>query len=216
MSKNSKKDKIQKKILVVVFVEGDTEVEFYKRLISHLRDFCGGRLSCEVKIHNLKGVGNYQSIAKRIFEKKIKKDYPGNSYEYKVFLSYDTDIFEFARKPSVNWKAVISLLKSLGADEVHEIKAKSSIEDWFLCDRDGIRLFLNISQSADVSKGNGLTGLKTLYKNANKTYVKGLKSTGLVDSLNLNLILPQICHQIHTLCKAVGVEGNGKVCPVKR
>lgn len=216
MPKNSKKDSIQKKIVVVVFVEGDTEVEFYKKLINHLRSLCGGRLSCEVKIHNLKGVGNYQSTAKRIFEKKIKQDYPANTYEYKVFLSYDTDVFEFARKPLVNWKTVISLLKTLGANEVYEIQAKSSIEDWFLYDRESIRSFLNISKNVEISKCNGLSGLKSLFQKVNKTYVKGLKSTDLVDSLNMNVIFPKICCQIYTLCHAVGLNCDGKQCTVKR
>ncbi len=97
-------------MVVVVFVEGDTEVDFYKKLINHLRSLCGGRLSCEVKIHNLKGVGNYQSTAKRIFEKKIKQDYPANTYEYKVFLSYDTDVFEVIENYLVPFKFCSTIL----------------------------------------------------------------------------------------------------------
>ncbi len=192
--------------LVLIFVEGDTEVEFYKRLISHLRLKVGGRLSCEVKIQNIKGVGNYQSIAKRIFEKKIKIDYPSNSYLYKIFLSYDTDVFEFSKKPAVQWESVISMFKSTGADDVTEIQAIRSIEDWFLYDQEGIRAFLKLSKQLELSEFKGLPGLRKLFHIANKTYIKGTKSAELVNSLDMNKIFPKICHQIQPICKAIGID----------
>lgn len=53
--KTDKRDK-QRKTLALIFVEGDTEVEFYKKMKEHLRQKSGGRLICQVEIHNLKGV----------------------------------------------------------------------------------------------------------------------------------------------------------------
>lgn len=44
--------------LAVIFVEGDTEVDFYKKLVSYYRNQHGGRLSCRVEIRNVRGVGN--------------------------------------------------------------------------------------------------------------------------------------------------------------
>ena len=36
--------------VVTVFVEGDTEVDFYKKLIAYLREKKGGRLSCKLDV----------------------------------------------------------------------------------------------------------------------------------------------------------------------
>ena len=57
--------------VITVFVEGDTEVDFYKKLIAYLREKNGGRLNCKVEVKNVKGVGNYQSKVCRIFEKSV-------------------------------------------------------------------------------------------------------------------------------------------------
>lgn len=56
MAKKSEKED-RKKTLALIFVEGDTEVDFYNKMKEHLRHKLGGKLACEVKIHNLKGVG---------------------------------------------------------------------------------------------------------------------------------------------------------------
>lgn len=61
------------KKLVVIFVEGDTEVEFYKKLVWYYRTQNGDRLSCRVEYGNVKGVGNYQSRAVRIFNTETLK-----------------------------------------------------------------------------------------------------------------------------------------------
>lgn len=45
-----------------------------------LRQKNGGRLICQVEIRNLKGVGQYQNTAQRIFKKKIKVTYPEDEY----------------------------------------------------------------------------------------------------------------------------------------
>lgn len=141
MAKKSEKKEDLKKTLALIFVEGDTEVDFYNKMKEHLRHKLGGKLACEVKIHNLKGVGQYQNTAQRIFEKRIKVDYPPEEYRYHVFLCYDTDVFEYAKKPPVDWSKVIKMLKELGAHEVLRVEAKTSIEDWFLLDMSGERLF---------------------------------------------------------------------------
>ena len=39
-------------VIVTVFVEGDTEVDFYKKLIAYLREKNGGRLHCKVDVRN--------------------------------------------------------------------------------------------------------------------------------------------------------------------
>ena len=213
MAKKTDKKAKQKKTLVLIFVEGDTEVDFYNKIKEHLRLMLGGKFLCEVKVHNLKGVGQYQNIAQRIFEKKIKVTYPEGEYRYKIFLCYDTDVFEFAKKPPVNWSKVIDMLKKLGAEEVFRVEAKSSIEDWFLYDIEGVRTFLKIPKKQKLIGYNGQIGLKQLFLKANKTYIKGIRSAGLVDALDMSVIFPKICEQINVICEAVGMNCNEeKVC----
>ena len=40
--------------IVTVFVEGDTEVDFYKKLIAYFREKNGGRLHCKVDVRNVR------------------------------------------------------------------------------------------------------------------------------------------------------------------
>lgn len=208
MAKKSEKKEDLKKTLALIFVEGDTEVDFYNKMKEHLRHKLGGKLACEVKIHNLKGVGQYQNTAQRIFEKRIKVDYPPEEYRYHVFLCYDTDVFEYAKKPPVDWSKVIKMLKELGAHEVLRVEAKTSIEDWFLLDIEGLRSFLKIPRKVKLSGYKGQNGLRQLFLKANRTYIKGIRCAGLVDALDMNVIFPEICGQIHTICETAGMNCN--------
>lgn len=202
----------QKKVLALFFVEGDTEVEFYNRVKEHLRQKLGDKLNCEVRIHNLKGVGQYQNTAQRIFEKRVKVIYPEDEYQYKIFLCYDTDVFEFAKKPPVDWVKVVGMLEKHGA-EVFRVEAKSSIEDWFLLDKEGLRTFLKLPKKQKITGYNGQNGLKQMFLAANKPYIKGMRCAGLVDALGMNVIFPKICGQIHVICETVGMDcSEGKVC----
>ena len=69
--KTDKRDK-QRKTLALIFVEGDTEVEFYKKMKEHLRQKNGGRLICQVEIHNLKGVDSIRIQHSVFLKRKLK------------------------------------------------------------------------------------------------------------------------------------------------
>ena len=175
-------------------MEGDTEVDFYKKLISHLREKQGGRLYCKVDVKNVKGVGKYQNKVCRIFEKSIKAQYP--NYNYKVVLCYDSDVFEFSPKPPVDWDEVTSIIRGKGASEVKLVKAVTSIEDWFLYDIEGLCKFLKLSKKVKMTGYKGQKGLSQLFLKANKTYIKGVRCNGLIDALDLNVIIPKIENEI--------------------
>ena len=66
----------------------------------------------------------------RTFRKSIIPQYPG--YEYHVILSYDSDVFEFSRKPLVDWDSVVKELKQSGVSDAEQVKAVRPAEDWFL------------------------------------------------------------------------------------
>ena len=46
--------------VVVLFVEGDTEVEFYKALVTNLRKMNEDSFACYIEYKNMRGVGNYK------------------------------------------------------------------------------------------------------------------------------------------------------------
>ena len=170
--------------LAVIFVEGDTEVDFYKKLVSYYRNQHGGRLCCRVEIRNVRGVGNYQSKVVRTFRKSIIPQYPG--YEYHVILSYDSDVFEFSRKPQVDLDSVVKELKQSGAVNVEQVKAVRSIEDWFLYDTEGLRKFLHLPSKFQMKGYSGQKGLEELFRKAKRTYIKGSACKGLVDALDMS------------------------------
>lgn len=190
--------------VIVLFIEGDTEEEFYKRLLFILRNKFGGQFSCNVIIKNIKGIDNYKSKVLRIFEKKIKVDYP-DSY-FIVLLCYDSDTFELAQKPHINWDDVIRDLNQRGADEVHRIIAKKSIEDWFLYDIHGILKFLRLPRDTKIPDGTGAKRLQLIFRKGNKAYIKGKRSNGFIECLNMERILSCICKDIKNLCTALGIN----------
>lgn len=197
--------------VVIIFIEGDTEEEFYKEMLSHLRQKNGGKFDCKIVLKNIRGVGNYKSKVSRIFEKKIKRDYPG--YYYEVILCYDTDVFEFAQKPPIVWNEIISALEIKGANRVKRVLARQSIEDWFLYDLEGLRTYLKLPKKFKITGYAKTKGLQTLFNKANKTYLKGTRCDGLVRALDMEKIFPYICPEISAICEAVGIDcENEKKC----
>ena len=66
----TQKDK-KKKTILAIFVEGDTEVEFYGKMVASIRQKVG-KGQCSIEIKNVKGVGNYQNKVCRIFENSLR------------------------------------------------------------------------------------------------------------------------------------------------
>jgi hypothetical protein len=197
------RDNMAEKV-VVIFVEGDTEEKFYKNMLSILRNKSGGRFPCNVVPKNVKGVGNYKNKVGRIFEKKIKVDYP-DSY-YSVLLCYDSDVFELAQKPHIDWDDVIKDLKSKGANEVHKVLAKKSIEDWFLYDIQGILKYLGLSKDTKIPNGTGVKRLQLIFRKGSKTYIKGQRNDKFIECLDIEKILYYICNDIKNICMALGID----------
>lgn len=188
---------------LVLFVEGDTEVEFYKRIISDARNrMPNRRLNINIEIRNIEGVGGFKNIALRKFIKDIKRKY-GIDYEYTIVLCRDSDVFELAQKPPVNWNEVETAFFDNGASKVIHIEAIHTIEDWFLYDFEGILSFLRLPKSTKMPKGNGYERLKTLFRKADKMYYKGMKSNGMVERLDIKKIVHNIHDQIGSLYNAL-------------
>lgn len=155
---------------LVLFVEGDTEVEFYKQVVANARKLHpAGRFDTNIEYRNVRGVGGFKSIALRKFTKEIKPKY-GDDCEFTIVLCSDTDVFDFAPKPPIKWDEVKKDLANSGAAKVIHVQAKRSIEDWFLYDIEGILGFLRLGKNTKVSGKNGYDKLQRLYKQANKEH----------------------------------------------
>ncbi len=191
---------------LVLFVEGDTEVEFYKAVITFAREKRENKMfDTHIEYKNIKGVGGFKNIALRKFVKEIKPKYDKDCI-FTVVLCSDTDVFELEQKPPVNWKDIKDSMISAGAKNVIMVKAKKSIEDWFLYDAENIISFLRLKKNTKISGNSGYDKLKNLYKQANKMYIKGMKSNGMVEKLDIEKISIAVKDQLAPLYKALGVK----------
>lgn len=193
---------------LILFVEGDTEVEFYKQVVANARKIHSmGRFDTNIEYRNVKGVGGFKNIALRKFIKEIKPKYPDDC-EFTIVLCSDTDVFEFASKPPIKWNDVKKELENNGASKIIHVQAKRSIEDWFLNDIEGILRFLRLNKKTKISGKNGYDKLQRLYKQANKVYFKGIQSNGMIGHLNIEKIADAVKDQLNPLYKALGIDKN--------
>ena len=140
---------------LVLFVEGETEIEFYKQVVAHVRKLHPqGMFDTNIEYKCIKGIGGFKNEVLRKFVKDIKTKYK-NDCVFKVVLCRDTDVFEFSQKPPVRWNEVEKALLENGAAEVIHVEACHCIEDWFLYDADGIISFLRLNKKTKVSGKSG-------------------------------------------------------------
>lgn len=189
---------------IILFVEGDTDKQFYGALLSKLHEKCEGKFPVKIIPKNIAGVGNYKSKVNRIYNNDIKIRNP--DVQFTVFLCYDTDCFEYSKKPPIDWRNVEKLLIASGIQKVIHIKAKKSIEDWFLKDIDGVLKFLRLNKHQKANGRNGQEILKALFKKANKTYIKGNDCKGFIESLNMCKIIDEIFEEIKPLCEFLNIK----------
>ena len=81
-------------------------------------------------------------------------------HSYSIIYSYDTDVFEFTQKPSINWKEVENKLYELGVNKIYHLSADKCIEDWFLLDLQGILNYLDIKKPKKIIGKNDVEKLE--------------------------------------------------------
>ena len=194
--------------VIILFVEGYTEYDFYKALITDIRVLHGEEFCCNIVYKNMKGVGNYKNDALKKL-RDVKNKYPESDIH--AFLCYDTDVFLFSRKPPVDMKVVKQHLLANGATKVDLIEANKSIEDWFLYDFDGVKKYLRLPERTTKENGVGQDVIKKLFKKAKRIYVKGDKLDGFIEKLNISLIRVKVCSNLRTLCNCLGLDCQ-KIC----
>ncbi|SDG46888.1 hypothetical protein [Desulfosporosinus hippei] len=198
--------------VIVIFIEGETEIDFYNRLIRQLHSFAPEQRFRvdELIIRNLKGIGNYKNRAKRVLKEIMSSRNAGINYT--VVLCYDTDVFDFSANPPVVWSEVEQQLKASGANKIIHVKAKRSIEDWFLYDVKGVLRYLRLPETSKIPKTGGADTIKALFKKAGKVYIKGSATKGFVETLDIKVIMTLICHDLKKLCKELGIKCSSDKC----
>ncbi|MCM1181943.1 MAG: hypothetical protein NC337_01040 [Roseburia sp.] len=191
---------------LVLFVEGETEVEFYRRVVLNAREMHPRKMfDTSIEYRCIKGIGGFKNEVLRKFVKDIRVKYEEKCV-FTVVLCRDTDVFEFSQKPPVRWDEVEADLLASGAAKVIHIEACHCIEDWFLYDAENIISFLRLNRKTKISGKSGYEKLQRLYKQANKVYYKGIKSNGMIERLDMERIVDSVKDQLNPLYKALGIE----------
>lgn len=189
--------------IIALFVEGPTEIEFYKAVVKFAHDAMETPFDCSFEWLDMHGIGNYKNTAARKFRNLKKKNPYSDIY---AILCIDTDAFELSKKPPIDKDKVKQALKEEGAKQVFYIEAKSSIEDWFLEDLAGVCSYLKLSPKTKRPPGRGQEALKTLFKSANRVYLKGNKTEGFIAKLDMPQIMSARCKELNPLCSLVGFD----------
>lgn len=189
---------------IVFFVEGYTEIEFIKALVQCLQQkSTESRRNLKIEYKNAKGIGNYQQKVLRVFKNKIFRENPNITFD--VVFCYDTDVFEYSRKPPVDWRTLETELMKEGAHKVVHIRAKYSIEDWFLKDYNGVLEFLRLPKKTSLPDGRGLKKLQSLFKKVNRVYLKGSKVDGFIQKLDMDKIVASLEQELAPLIELLNI-----------
>ena len=201
-----KKQEENKNQVLVIFVEGQTDKEFYEKMIEYIKSKNPNKNLKKIKIKNLKSVTNYNR-ATSIFEYEIAPKYKGASFE--IICSYDYDVFKnlYNIKPPVNWTKLKKQLKNnKNITNVHEIKAHDSIEDWFIKDMNGLCKYLDsgkIYKLKDLKGTKGEDKIKDLFKRNSKVYQKGYNARNFIGYLDFEVLYNALENELKTLKNSI-------------
>ena len=192
---------------VVIFVEGDTDEMLFKALIEHYRTVSMTEIR-PCKICNLKGVTRYSSKLVAKLQNEYLPEARKKGYQLQtICCSYDTDVFEVRNPLIVNWDTLRKTVKRMGIQEFLQLGIRSSIEDWMLCDMEGICRYLGLTTIPKSLKGNdGNAKLNDLYSKARRIYQKGYQVKELVASLDMSVIRKKNADALADLEKALNVS----------
>ena len=187
-------------------MEGETDEVFFKALIDYYRMVSITELH-PCRICNLRGVTRYSSKLLAKLRNEFLPDAKNKAYRIQTACcSYDTDVFEVRNPLMVDWNALKKAVKRMGIEELIQLGIKSSIEDWLLCDYEGICRFLKLKDFPKSLKGNsGSEKLNDLFGKAKKVYQKGYQTKDIVTALNMGVIRDKNKDVLEPLEKALSV-----------
>ena len=191
---------------VVVFVEGDTDVVFFRALLDFYRTSSATPIAT-YEVHNLKGVSKYNAK----FEGKLRHDIIPKSQKAgrqikTVCCTYDTDVFEYNEQPVVNWAAIRKIVSKLGLGFC-EVRVQSMIEDWLLDDMSGLCRYLGIREIPRSLQGNSaLERMQRLFRMKGVLYNKGYDIATFLPILDISIIRNKRRDALKDLEDALGVN----------
>lgn len=191
--------------LVVLFVEGDTDLVFFNALIQFYHTASKTPLH-NAEVVNLQSVTRYASkmvnkLQNRIIPSATAKGRSVNA----VCCSYDTDVFENGIHV-VDWVQIEKKVKRLGVCCFYKIGVKSMIEDWLLDDMSGLCSFLKLRPMPSLLTGKtGYEKLFNLFAKAGAKYTKGFSISSFIGYLDICLIREKHKETLAELEKALNV-----------
>lgn len=197
-----------------IFVEGDTDKLLFNLLISFLfknakkKEWGKDRLN----IYTLDGICNTEAIVRSTLDDLDNKD----KYSDTVLLIYDTDAFEYQKKPPISLERIerISLSNKC---EFFSIPIKHNVEDMIVFSLKEVIDYLKVPVDYKIPKDmNGLSLLKLLHKEVGLYYIKGNKCEGLLRCLDYSSISKKYCKVLKPLCDYLELECNANLCKIKK
>lgn len=203
MAKQNENSTVQ----VVLFVEGDTDEVMFRALVDHYKRISKAELN-PCKICNLRGVTRYTSKLIAKLQNEYIPEARKDGYRIQtVCCSYDTDVFEVGNPLIVNWEALRKTVKRMGVKDFIQLGIRSSIEDWILCDMEGICRYLKLKPVPTSLKGcDGNAKLNALYAKARRAYLKGYHTKELIAVLDMAVIRDKHKEVLMDLEKALNVS----------
>lgn len=197
-----------------LFVEGDTDKLFFTLLISFL--FKNAKKKewnkDTLKIITLDGICNADGIVNSTLSDLDNKD----KYDDTAVLIYDTDAFEYQKKPPISLERVERIVRN-NKCKFFSIPIEHNVEDMITFSLKEIINYLKIPSDYKMPKDlDGLTLLKLLHKEAGQYYIKGNKCEGLLRCLNYSAISKKYCKVLKPLCDYFELECNSNLCKIKR
>lgn len=201
------KKEVQRLPQVVIFVEGETDEVLFKALVEYYKGVSKKELR-PCKICNLRGVTRYSGKLLAKLKNEILPDARKGGYQVQaVCCSYDTDVFEVRNPLIVDWEGLRKTVNRMGIADFIRLGIKSSIEDWILCDLEGVCRFLKLKTVPKGLKGaDGCAKLNDLFAKAKRVYQKGYQAKGLVEALDMAAIRKCNKEVLKPLEAALGVE----------
>lgn len=196
-----------------IFVEGMTDKIFIENLINSLFENAKKKKlkKHELCVYSLDGICKAESIILDVLD-NIK-----NKNENTICLIYDTDAFEYSKKPPISVNRIQRLVNENGFSQFISIPIVHNIEDIIIFSKKEILFFLDLPKDYTIPKNlTGLEALKKMYKQAGKFYIKGNKAEDLFKELDYISIAGKFCHTFEKLCSYFDFNCSKNLCKIKK
>lgn len=184
----------RQKEIALIFVEGDTEEEFYSKL---LREYLNGTPK---SVKNLNGIFN---VHKKVLGKTEAFLHDNKEKVVRVYCCIDRESRDHNPPLDIevlrnSFKEIKVFKRVLSADA---IIATQMIESWFFYDTEGIYKFLKVPHSkrnpSKFKPPEKFTHihLSKLFEHYDKTYIKGRKCANFISNLDIGKIYAE-CREL--------------------